>query len=164
MRLRWMNATGLAIVMLVIFGLGCAEPTARSGPATDPGQSNEVAPSTSGQQMTNTSQTIDLSSQASTVSEITKEMVYLMDDVSGQKLMDVLPISDIRNQFFGPIDWMDQLTPSQLSELRGASDKLQTLIDELQANPMAASNSTLTARLNKLDELNTRLRKAMPAE
>ena len=78
--------------------------------------------------------------------------------------MDVIRISDIRNELLESDTWIDQLTPAQLSKLRGASDKVAALVEELRAHPAAAAEASLKSRLEKIEKLNTELRKGFPAE
>ena len=105
----------------------------------------------------------DLSAQQGSVMEMTRLMVDLMDEVNAKKILSPpTRVSDVRNQFFEVLDWMDDLNDEQVARLQAATDDMDLLLEDIRQHENAAGDSGLQQRLDQLATMNNSVRDALP--
>jgi hypothetical protein len=106
---------------------------------------------------------LDMSAHSGTIHQMTAEMVNLMDEVSKKKIMSPpLQVSDVRNSFMERLDWLDAMSPEDVAKLRQATVDLKALIAEIRTHENAKGDTTLEARLKKIQDWNRSIEEGFP--
>ncbi len=149
-----------ALIMLALvtgLGAGC-DSNSQQDSGTSPPASGAAAGAASSTAAPN-----DMSAHQGTVMEMTRLMVGLMDEVNAKKILSPpTRVSDVRNQFFEVLDWMDELNDEQMARLREATGAMDSLLEDIRQHENAAGDSGLQQRLDQLATMNNSVRDALP--
>lgn len=104
--------------------------------------------------------TTNLQAEKPLVFQITTDMVSLYPFCPKLETVDQGQVGNVRDQFYGPIDWMDQLQPDQLASLQKATEELDQLLEKIRKDPGFANQAGMQPLVDKIQADNDKLQAA----